>query len=100
MKIYVSKYVRARPVAFLGSNALQHPEDKGLKGSGGSMKGPCWNALTSQNAAQIVKKPRKFNAKKTYVFECMFLLILHRFGLPKCIPNPTFFQPFLKTSIL
>ena len=46
------------------------------------------------------KKSKNFNAKKTYVFECMFLLMLDHFGFPKCLPNPTFSRPFLKTLIL
>ena len=58
------------------------------------------NIYFSRRRGFTPKKSKKINAKKMYIFECMFLLILDRFGFPKCLPNPTFSQPFLKTSIL
>ena len=76
------------------------PEDKGLKGFVGTVKGPCWKVPTSQNAVKIEKKSGKFDVEKTSVLVYMFLLILYRLSFPKYLPNLQFSNPFLKKSIL
>ncbi len=85
---------------FPGLQCAQHPEDKGLKGFVGTVKGPCWTVPTSQNAVKIEKKSGKFDVQKTSVLVYMFLLILYRLSFPKYVPNLAFSNPFLKTSIL